>query len=60
MVYINFLMTAIFAALVVAVIAWIADYFVTNAGLGFPKQIIWLIALVVWLYWVFAGGTPAF
>lgn len=51
------LITALIAALVVAVIAYIADFFLAKSGMGFPRQIIWLIALVVWVVWVFGGGS---
>ncbi len=53
----NILVTAIIAGIVVAVIAYIADMFAARAGLGFPRQFIWLIAFVIWLLWVFNGGV---
>lgn len=49
--------TAIFAAIVIAILAYIADFFVEKAGFGVPRQIIWLIALAAWLFWVFGGGA---
>lgn len=52
----HILWTAIWAGLVVAVIAYIADYFLSQSGLGFPRQMLWLIALLVWLALVFGGG----
>jgi hypothetical protein len=50
------LWNALITALIVAIIAYIADFFALKAGLGFPRQIIWMIALVVWLLLVFGGG----
>ena len=54
----TFLWNAIITALIVAIVAYIADFFAAKAGLGFPRQIIWLIALVVWLLLVFGPGVP--
>lgn len=53
----DFLLRAVIAGLIVAIIAYIAEYFVTKAGFGFPRMFIWLIALVVWLIIVFNGGV---
>lgn len=52
------LWTAIIAALVVGIIAAIADWFVKKMALGIPNWIVWAIAFVVWLMWVFGGGPP--
>jgi hypothetical protein len=52
----SFLMNALVAALVVGILAYIADFFLGKSGLGFPRQFVWLIALVVWVLVVFEGG----
>lgn len=49
------LIQALIAALVICVFAYIADFFLAKGGVGFPRQLIWLIALVVWLVYVFGG-----
>lgn len=53
----NILLTAIIAGLVVAIIAYIVDFFLGKSGVSFPRQLIWLVALVVWLLWVFGGSV---
>lgn len=47
------LRVAVIAALVVAIIAYIADWFLQKAGVDFPRQMVWLLAFVVWILWVF-------
>jgi hypothetical protein len=54
------LRTAIIAGVVIAIIAYIADWFAGKASLGFPRQMIWLIAFAIWLLVVFFGGSLAF
>lgn len=53
------LRTAIVAGIVVAIIALIADFFVKKTG-KIPSYIVWLIALAVWVLWVFFGGSVSF
>lgn len=55
------IITAVVAALIIAIIAYIADWFLAKAGLGFPRQILWLIAFLVWILWVFgSAGFPGY
>lgn len=54
------LRTAIVAGLVIGVIAWIAVWFNGKSQTPVPSHFIWLIAFVVWLLWVFFGGSVTF
>lgn len=54
------LRTAVVAGLVLAVLAWIATWFNSKASSPIPNNFIWLAAFVVWLLWVFFGGSVSF
>jgi len=43
------LINALISALVIAVLAYIADFFLAKSGLEFPRNLIWIVAFVVWL-----------
>lgn len=51
-----FLLHALITALIIAIIAYIADFFAAKAGMGLPRQIIWMIAFVIWLIVIFGNG----
>lgn len=54
------LRVAVISGLVLAVIAWIATWFNAKSETGFPNKFIWLIAFVIWILWVFFGGSVTF
>lgn len=45
----NMLVNALISALVIFVIAYIADFFASKTSIGFPKNIIWIVAFIVWI-----------
>lgn len=52
----DIILRAVIAGIVVAIVAYIAEWFAAKAGLGFPRTIIWLVAFLVWVLWVFGGS----
>lgn len=51
------LLHAVVAAIAIAILAYIADFFLAKSGLGFPRNLVWLLAFLVWILVVFYGRS---